>query len=330
MMHYSCDPINSDHRKSANCLLSRNFVTWLKGLQALLLLGTFCEMRTISLADEPAKPAVTKDQPLSEIEVKNTILKSLDTISVAAGVSGVLSEVIVRDGDLVDVQALLARVRDDEAAVVVSRAKLALSTAKLKASRDVDIKLAQKSAEVAEKELERTLKANSLAPDTYPANEVDRSRLVVERSRLEIERALLEQRLSLLATEESEAELLQAELAVRRHKIYAPLPAMVVAVEKQAGEWVEPSTTVVELMTLGQLRVEGFVDASVTNRIPFGSKAKVIISIGSKSSEVNGRVIFVSPTANPVNSQVRVVIEIDNAGNIYRPGMPVKATVRVK
>ncbi len=102
--------------------------------------------------------------------------------------------------------------------------------------------------------------------------------MVVERSRLEIERALLEQRLSQLAAEEAEAELIQAEIVARRHKIFAPVPAMVVAVEKQAGEWVEPNTTVVELMTMGQLRVEGFVDAAVTNRIPFGCKAKVIIS----------------------------------------------------
>jgi len=284
----------------------------------------------MSIADEPSKPAPAKDQPISEIEVKNSILKSLDTISIAAGVSGVLAEVNVREGDIVDVRSPLARIRDDEATLVVARAKLALSTAKLKASRDVDIKLAQKGTEVAEKELERTLNANSLAPDTYPANEVDRSRLVVERSKLEIERALHEQRLSMLATEESEAELLQAEIAVSRHKISAPLPAMVVAVEKQAGEWVDPSTTVVELMTMRQLRIEGFVDASVANRIPFGSKAKIIVSIGTKPNEVIGSVIFVSPTANPVNSQVRVVIEIDNLGNLYRPGMPVKATVRVK
>jgi len=328
-MYHSRDQLESDYCKVQDCLFDQKFHTWLKGFLAFTLLGIFYSMRSISIADEPAKPAPAKDQAISEIEVKNSILKSLDTISIAAGVSGVLAEVNVREGDLVDVRSPLARIRDDEAALVVARAKLALSTAKLKASRDVDIKLARKGTEVAEKELERTLNANSLAPDTYPANEVDRSRLVVERSKLEIERALLEQRLSLLATEESEAELLQAEIAVSRHKISAPLPAMVVAVEKQAGEWVDPSTTVVELMTMRQLRIEGFVDASVANRIPFGSKAKIIVSIGTKPNEVVGSVIFVSPTANPVNSQVRVVIEIDNSGNLYRPGMPVKVTVRV-
>ena len=324
------DRFESDNCKSTGYLFDRNFHALLRGFLTVVVLGNYFWVLSMSIADEPSKPAPAKDQPISEIEVKNSILKSLDTISIAAGVSGVLAEVNVREGDIVDVRSPLARIRDDEATLVVARAKLALSTAKLKASRDVDIKLAQKGTEVAEKELERTLNANSLAPDTYPANEVDRSRLVVERSKLEIERALHEQRLSMLATEESEAELLQAEIAVSRHKISAPLPAMVVAVEKQAGEWVDPSTTVVELMTMRQLRIEGFVDASVANRIPFGSKAKIIVSIGTKPNEVIGSVIFVSPTANPVNSQVRVVIEIDNLGNLYRPGMPVKATVRVK
>ncbi len=136
--------------------LRSSFPAWLKGIQACFLLATLCGIRPGAIADEPAKPTATKDPAISEIEVKNTILKSLDTVSVAAGVSGVLAEVIVREGDLVELQAPLARVRDDEAAVVVARAKLALSTAKMKASRDVDIKLAQKSTEVAEKELDRT------------------------------------------------------------------------------------------------------------------------------------------------------------------------------
>ena len=47
---------------------------------------------------------------------------------------------------------------------------MALATATAKATRDVDIRLAEKSAQVAEQELGRTLKANSLAADTYPAN----------------------------------------------------------------------------------------------------------------------------------------------------------------
>ncbi|MCY2976151.1 MAG: efflux RND transporter periplasmic adaptor subunit [Planctomycetota bacterium] len=263
----------------------------------------------------------------TRIEVKNSILKSLDTVSIAAGVAGVLGEVLVREGDIVDLKNPLAKVRDDEAALVVVQAQLALDTAKLKTTRDVDLKLAIKGAEVAAKELQRTLDANSRAADTYPANEVDRMRLMVDKSKLEIERAQLEQRLTILASEQAEAELRQAEQAVSRHTIFSPLSAMVISVEKQAGEWVDPNSTVVELMTMNPLRVEGFIDASTSNKVLAGNNANVSISIGTTVYEVTGKVKFVSPVANPVNSQVRVFIEIDNAESRYRPGLSVKATV---
>lgn len=281
----------------------------------------------VASGDDPPNSVVSNETRGTRIEVKNSILKSLDTVSIAAGVAGVLGEVLVREGDIVDLKNPLAKVRDDEAALVVVQAQLALDTAKLKTTRDVDLKLAIKGAEVAAKELQRTLDANSRAADTYPANEVDRMRLMVDKSKLEIERAQLEQRLTILASEQAEAELRQAEQAVSRHTIFSPLSAMVISVEKQAGEWVDPNSTVVELMTMNPLRVEGFIDASTSNKVLAGNNANVSISIGTTVYEVTGKVKFVSPVANPVNSQVRVFIEIDNAESRYRPGLSVKATV---
>jgi len=280
-----------------------------------------------SLAKDSLGATKSTDSRSTGIEVKNSILKSLDTVSVAAGVSGVLGAVLVREGDIVNLKSPLAKVRDDEAALVVVQAQLALDTAKMKTTRDVDLKLAIKGSEVASKELQRTLDANARAADTYPANEVDRMRLMVDKSKLEIERAQLEQRLTMLASEQAEAELRQAEQTVSRHTIYSPSSAMVIAVEKQAGEWVDPNSTVVELMTMNPLRVEGFIDASNASSVVAGNNAKVSITIGTSSYEVIGKVVFVSPVANPVNSQVRVFIEIDNSESRFRPGLSVKATV---
>jgi multidrug efflux pump subunit AcrA (membrane-fusion protein) len=277
--------------------------------------------------DDPPNSIVSKDLRGTQIEVKNSILKSLDTVSIAAGVAGVLGEVLVREGDIVDLKTPLAKVRDDEAALVVVQTQLALDTAKLKTTRDVDLKLAIKGAEVAAKELQRTLDANSRAADTYPANEVDRMRLMVDKSKLEIESAQLEQRLAILASEQAEAELRRAQQAVSRHTILSPLSAMIISIDKQAGEWVDPNSTVVELMTMNPLRVEGFIDASNAGKVFAGNEANVSISIGTMVYEVTGKVKFVSPVANPVNSQVRVFIEIDNAESRFRPGLSVKATV---
>ena len=184
-------------------------------------------------------PSAIAQTATGAIMVKNAILKPTQTVSIAAGVAGVIESVLVTEGDIVSIDQTVVRIRCDEAKLNHERAKLALEMATAKATRDVDIRLAEKSAQVAEQELGRTLKANSLAADTYPANEVDRYRLMFERSKIEIERFKLDQLLALLAKKQAEIELKQTQQAIDRHAIGSTTQAMVVSVEKHAGEWVD-------------------------------------------------------------------------------------------
>ncbi len=265
--------------------------------------------------------------PGEGIVVKNAILKPTQTVSVAAGVAGVIESVLVTEGDVVSLDQAIVRIRCDEAKLNHEKAKLVLLTATAKADRDVDIRLAEKSAQVAEQELGRTLKANSLAADTYPANEVDRYRLMFERAKIEVERYKLDQQLSILAKKQAEIELKQTQQAIDRHTISSMTQAMVVSVEKHAGEWTDPSTKILELMSIDRLRVEGFVDANDGLELKKGQQTSVMITVAKTTQSVQGKVMFVSPTANPANGQIRVFIEVDNQESKFRPGMTVVATI---
>ncbi len=261
------------------------------------------------------------------IMIKNTILKPIQTVSVAAGVAGVIERVLVAEGDIVSVDQTIVKIRCDDAKLNHERATVAFATATAKATRDVDIRLAEKSAQVAEQELGRTLKANSLAADTYPANEVDRYRLMFERSKIEIERFKLDQQLAILAKKQAEIELRQTQQAIDRHSIESSTQAMVVSVEKHAGEWVDPSTKMLELMSIDRLRVEGFLDANDALELKKGQPTNVTIMVSKTPHSLQGKVAFVSPIANPANGQIRVFIEVENQNARFRPGMTVAATI---
>ena len=261
------------------------------------------------------------------IAVRNSILKPTQTVSVAAGVAGVIESVLVTEGDQVSVRQTMVQIRCDEAKLNHERAILALETASAKAARDVDIRLAEKSAQVAEQELGRTLKANQLAPDTYPANEIDRYRLMAERSRIEIERYKLDQQLAVFAKKQAGLELKQTQQSIDRHAIGSTVQAIVVSIEKHAGEWVDPSDKMLELMSIDRLRVEGFVDANEALELKKGQVASVTIMVAKTPQSIQGKVVFVSPTANPANGQIRVFIEIENRESKFRPGMTVAATI---
>ena len=58
------------------------------------------------------------------IQVKNPILKPIKTISIAAGVSGVVDSVLVSEGDMIQVNAVIAEIRRSQAECCKSQISL--------------------------------------------------------------------------------------------------------------------------------------------------------------------------------------------------------------
>lgn len=274
--------------------------------------------------DANAAALGTSEEP---IVIKSPILKPPQSIEVAAGVPGVLDRVLVREGDAVNPGEPLLKIRDDEARMALQQAILHAEIAKLKSDRDVEIRLAEKSSEVAEQEMRRALRANELAPDTYPPNEIDRYRLMYERSRLEIEKAQLDQSSARLAAQVANAEQQQAQLKVERHTIQSPIRAIVNSVDRQVGEWTDANSRCLELVAVEQLRLEGFVDADEASQMTPGQRGQVRISTPGDTIEAEAEISFVSPQANPVNGQVRIFMDVSNTQGKLRPGLPVTAKV---
>ena len=264
----------------------------------------------------------------SRVEVKSALIKAPQSISVAAGVQGILERVLVQEGDDVHVDSMIAKVRSDDAENQVKRAKLSLEIATLKANRKVDLLFAKKSADVASQELARTLKANEIAPDTYPANEVDRYKLLAEKADLEVERAIVDEQMNGLSRDLMAFELEKAARFLDRHSIRSPSDALVIDVLQNVGEWVEPSDPVVEIISTRTLRIEGLIDSELARRVSRGMKAEVRFHKEDRQFQ-NAKLVFVSPTENPVNNQVKLHLELDNSQNLFRPGMSVQVVLIV-
>ena len=263
------------------------------------------------------------------IELKNPLVKAPNSISVAAGVQGIIERLQVREGDTCGPGTPIAKIRCDEAEMQVTRAELSLQIATLKSDRKVDLLFAKKSAEVANQELSRTLRANELATDTYPPNEVDRYRLLAERAALEIERAEVDMQLNRLNRDSIVVELAQAKRAVERHTITASEEAVVVDVFKNVGEWAEPSDKLVEIISIKKLRIEGLLESAQAASVERGSQAEVTVA-DSKAPAVKATVSFVSPTENPVNRQVKVFVDLENSHQAFRPGMAIQVRIAVE
>lgn len=263
------------------------------------------------------------------VELKNPLVKAPHSITVAAGVQGIIERLQAREGDNCEPGTPIAKIRCDEAEMQVKRAELSLQIATLKSERKVDLLFAKKSAEVANQELARTLRVNELAADTYPPSEVDRYRLLAERAALEIERAEVDMQLNRLNRDSIVVELAQAKRAVERHTITALEEAVVVDVFKNVGEWVEPSDKLVEIISIKKLRIEGLLESAQAGSVQRGSQAEVTVA-DSKKPATKATVSFVSPIENPVNRQVKVFIDLENSQQAFRPGMAIQVRIAVE
>ncbi len=262
------------------------------------------------------------------IVVEGAILKTIDSISLATQVGGLLQEVAVKEGSKVKAGQEIAKIHDASERLELEKAKLAWNVAKKKQSSDIDFKIAEKNMAVAEKEYSRAIEANSNLKNVYTVSEVERLKLVLDRSTLEVERAKFQKEMSDLDVNAAEIAYRQCLEKIKKHKVLAPCDGIVVSQEKRVGEWVEPGSVVLKLVQIDRLRIEGFVNQVDAAPSLVGALADVELDNSGLMIQEVAELVFVSVDANPVNSQVRVFLEIDNKAGKLRPGLRPKAVIR--
>jgi multidrug efflux pump subunit AcrA (membrane-fusion protein) len=263
----------------------------------------------------------------NQIIIDGAILKTVEVTSVAAQVPGLLSAVSVREGDRVKVSAPIAAIQSTTTELQLQRAKVAMDVAQKNFESTIDTDLAQKNFAVAENEFVQAIEANKRVQDVYPPMEVDRLRLVRDRAKLEIDRTVHAKDIAKLEMSKIQIEHLQLADLLDKHQVRAPVSGMVVAVEKRVGEWVEAGTVVLRLVEIDRLRIEGFMHAEQADSKWLDCEAQVELLLSGKPIRTTAKLVFISPEVNPINSQVRVHLDVDNRDGKLRPGLRPKVWI---
>lgn len=304
---------------------------WLIPWAVCLWGATFSIAQELELTDSSV-PEVKLSSD-SKIELLNALTRSREVIEISAEVSGPIKSLSVMEGSRITIGQEVAKIKDERAALAMEKAKLEWDVADRKQKSDIAERLTEKASLVAGTEYERAMRANKEIPNTYAESEVDRRKLVYEKAKLEIEQAAYERALIVGEAAVAKNGLDQAMLELRRHQIISPVNGMVVSLKRQLGEWVEPGAPILEVVDLDFFRVEGFVTVDQAAIGLAGRTALVQVTTGSEKWEREGKVVFVSPEANPVNLQVRIIIEVpfssEKERSSFRSGLKCKASVTV-
>jgi macrolide-specific efflux system membrane fusion protein len=260
---------------------------------------------------------LVRGEPLA---VPSVLLKVVEQAEVPSQVAGVLTDVQVREGQVVKAGDALAQIEDQEARSLTRAAALELDAARKQAGSDVKPRFARKAREVAEAELKRAEETAARVAKSVSQTELAHLKLVMEKAELEIEQADLDRELAQMAASLKENELAAAEQGLSRRRILAPLDGVVAQVHARRGEWVEPGKTLLRIVRVDRLRAEGLVNVNSLSGELVGADVSVKVVLGKRTEEVRGKLVFISPEADPVSGQVRVWAEIDNPGLALRAG----------
>lgn len=256
-------------------------------------------------------------------ESKDALLQLIEVVEVPAAVSGKLTEVSVQVGSKVEVGQPLAKIDDRLARLQLEAAESELGIARRQSTSRVEINFAEKSLAVSMADLRRAEKSNKSFKNVVPPQEMDRLRLVVEQSTAEIEKLTFDKEVLRLNVALKETTKRQRALEVERHQIRADIKGLITEVKKEQGEWVDASQPVFKIVRTDRLRIEEYIPVSEVVPELDGATVSFLPTNAKHVSERSfaGKVVFVSPEVNPLNSKVKIWIEIGNAESLLRPGI---------
>ncbi|QDV41628.1 putative efflux pump membrane fusion protein [Stieleria neptunia] len=231
---------------------------------------------------------------------------------IAAPLSGVVSSVAVQEGDQVQADAVLVRLRADLAEKELIAAKAALDAARLESDNDVNLRYAKRTLQVREHEMQQSRLANQAYPGAVSEFELEEIRLKVDQAALAIEQAQHDLMVAAAAAVEKQAAVSIAQTRLEQHTVRTGVDGMVAEIDVQPGEWVDAGEPIVRILSLDPIRVEGFVDGKQHGPQLVGRAVEFTPAGASDGEPLRGRVTFVSPELHPVTGQVRLWATVDN------------------
>lgn len=269
-------------------------------------------------------PASAQQPPAAKpLVVQNAVLKIVEQRDIPARTSGIIEESLIREGSLVVADQLVMKIDNDETQRELEKTVKELEMAKLDAESRVDLEYAERSIEVAQAELDRALRSNQRRPGVVARSELDQLSLVVNKTIAEKQKTEFQIKMRVMNRDISQIELELVRLRNEFHEIQAPTDGVIVEVYRRKGEWVEKSAPVARLVRLDKLKTEVKLPAAKALHRLENAAATFYptLDLALPQESYPGRVTFVYPEANPISSEVRVWVEIENTNLKLIPGL---------
>lgn len=269
------------------------------------------------------------------VTLSNCLITLNDKEEVPAKEAGALEKIAVKDGDVVKAGQLLAQIDDAHAQAEFKANVFKHQRAKEESENDINVRYSVAEADVANAQVLVGEEANRRVAGSVTPAQLREWKLAHVKSVLGIEQSRFKMHTTSIEAQEQQAAVEAAQENINRRKILAKLDGVVVDLKKHEGEWVQPGDTLLRVVRIDRLRIEGFLNVSQyapaeINRRP----VTVTVSLaGGRQETFQGSVIFVDPQVEPGGEyRVRVVVynRKENDDWLLLPGLNAEMTIHLK
>ncbi|MGE9267418.1 MAG: efflux RND transporter periplasmic adaptor subunit [Verrucomicrobiales bacterium] len=269
-------------------------------------------------AEAPAgmPPASVVTAPVAKEEARQThrvvgTLKARQRSEIAVREAGPLMEILVDEGDLVEANALIAR---------IDPRRLSAQKSELQAEVTVASSLLiQRQAEIARATTDLEMKER-----LFSQKALSKSELLDARRAASVGEAQVKAAEDSLNAAKARLELINVRLADA--EIRAPFTGRVVARHSEPGEWLNPGEALVTLVSSGEIEAwlqvpERFAAAANGEKIP--------VTLSATGQEITSTKLTLVPEADTATRTVRIVALLPDPDHQLVPGLSVTAQLPV-
>jgi RND family efflux transporter MFP subunit len=274
---------------------------------AAMAAGLIAALAAVTLAQSP--PASRADETLA---VGDATIDWIEKSDVSALREGVIDKMELQVGHTVALGGTIGLLHTEIAELTVAKARVAATNT-----------AAAKKAE-AQRELAIAILARSHRLQIRDKNAVS---IEVKVASAMLQEAMENQKLAI-------AELDLAKQALKEHTIVAPFDGVITERMKNPGESVRANEPVVRMGKIDKLRISAWIPIEYGFRVKVGDAVEVTPNIPGavlpiELKKVPGKITFVDPEAEPVETKVRVFAEIENKDHELRPGLKADMIIRL-
>lgn len=258
-----------------------------------------------SLAD--AMPVALQSEPSTNSTPPDALIEAFTEpyrdIPVAAAEMGTLSDVKVREGDVIQKGDVIAVLHDDVLRASLEVARRSMSVEGLLNSARADLEMKKSEHEKLLQLRNRNHASQQEVDRIVTELKVSEARLLSVREDLEIK----------------QLEFRRIESQLEQRVVRAPIDGVVSDVLREPGEFVSPTDpAIIRLVQLDSLLIVFSVPLAQRNQIEKGQT--VSLAIGPANEITEGIVEHVSPTPDTSNSSVRVKVRLPNSDHRFQSG----------